>query len=1290
MDDGVIKVADFIQDDGTIERIIAGLDNLIRKLGGVDEELRETAKEAVKNLKDVASATQSGEAQIEQLTMVADGLARAFANLRIAQSEAGKEMAWYKSQVSATNRETVRYRKELQMAEGSYDKINAELQENIKLWNALTPAERSAADYGQKVAKTIQDLRQKLKDVSTELAPVKEQMTELQKAEEKLAYLQSEEGQKLLEVRKQISELMNGRKEQKEDIDNVTKALQALQYTYTEEYAEIQKLNAEKQKQAKIVQYTNMLNNSAEGSYDKLKAQYELNKIKLREMSQEERKSTEEGKLLELQTRDLYKALVRLQEGEGTYEQAIGKFKMQWNGLSNATTQIIRELPAAAVSLNTFFLGISNNIPILIDEIQRVREKNKLLIAEGKEAQSVIKTITASIFNWQTAIVILLTVMSMHGKEIIDWTKKIITANKWIKSTTELLGDVNKELEKTSGSYGQNRASLQKLSDEWKKLTSDKEKLQFIKDNKSEFDKLDVSVRNVADAENLLVENTEAMIMAMQYRAKAAAAAKLAADSYEKSLREQMNAETLEKNGPGTLGKVVGGMSNFSLYGLWYRYYEFAKTGKWKKASDIAQDVTNKQIELSSNAKKSYEEEGDAFTELMNLYNEEARKAMRDAGIEEAHKYDKDRSRQGRDRSRQGRDLTDRIWKNDLSIRKKYEMSITQLQRDEFAKRRLEAVDQTNATIREMQEKFRQNEAFIANVDGKYKPLTPEQKKQIEEQQKEIASIIENADRKLQIDLQNIEYEQQIDNLKKMREVLDWRIDIIAKSIEEEKKLRLEQLEEEEALYSTKASTVNGEAVVTGTMTPEQIAAYQRKKQQIIAEYTKLEVQLYKQRMDDELELTKKGTEEEIRLLLERNEAERKLALAENMLKPASERRDESDINAIYDQRRLRIRGGFDLDQLDEAQELADAEFNIVKRNEYQITKFKLNQERERWKKQIELAKEGALDWSDAQIKTAEAQLKRIERELKENELSLIADKGLGGALLSKLGFDDDMIDALSDATNIVIDNIRMIIDAEIEAAEKAVEIAEKRVSAAQSAYDAEVEARNNGYANNVATAKKELQLEKKNQREKQKILEAAQKKQEAIDTAMQVSSLITATANLWKSYSSMGPFSVAAAIAATAAMWGSFAYAKVKAKQIAAASEQEYGEGGLEILEGGSHASGNDIDLHTTNSRGKNMRAEGGEALAIINKKNTRKYRRVLPAIVDSLNKGTFENKYAQAFQTGDRLAAQISFRDSVDLSKLEQDVHDLKKNSETKYFVGANGSVIITKKNTTRIIRS
>ena len=52
--------------------------------------------------------------------------------------------------------------------------------------------------------------------------------------------------------------------------------------------------------------------------------------------------------------------------------------------------------------------------------------------------------------------------------------------------------------------------------------------------------------------------------------------------------------------------------------------------------------------------------------------------------------------------------------------------------------------------------------------------------------------------------------------------------------------------------------------------------------------------------------------------------------------------------------------------------------------------------------------------------------------------------------------------------------------------------------------------------------SQKELEQEKKNQQEKQKMLAAAQKRQENLNTVIQASSLITASANLWSSFSSI------------------------------------------------------------------------------------------------------------------------------------------------------------------------
>jgi hypothetical protein len=153
--------------------------------------------------------------------------------------------------------------------------------------------------------------------------------------------------------------------------------------------------------------------------------------------------------------------------------------------------------------------------------------------------------------------------------------------------------------------------------------------------------------------------------------------------------------------------------------------------------------------------------------------------------------------------------------------------------------------------------------------------------------------------------------------------------------------------------------------------------------------------------------------------------------------------------------------------------------------------------------------------------------------------------------------------------------------------------------------------------------------------------------------------------------------------------MWTSFGIAKVKAKQVAAASE-EYGEGGLEFLEGGSHASGDDIDLGTTNKRGKRMRAEGGEALAIISKKQTRKYRKILPGVIDSFNKGVFEDKYIGAFNNPGGVNISFNSSNVVDLSRIESDVCSIKKQNEVKYYNMPDGSVVMHKKNVKRIIKN
>lgn len=511
-------------------------------------------------------------------------------------------------------------------------------------------------------------------------------------------------------------------------------------------------------------------------------------------------------------------------------------------------------------------------------------------------------------------------------------------------------------------------------------------------------------------------------------------------------------------------------------------------------------------------------------------------------------------------------------------------------------------------------------------------------------------------------------------------------------SLVEERELMRQNLEAEYKLVLDTNAKLLAAGDEHARSEEEILIEFNKKKLELYADYDKQILSARERDIENQLELVKKGTEEELQLLLQQNEVRRQLALAENAAKPAAEQVSSSVINAKFDKSAAQTRGSFEMTGFEEQQALDEAIFNEVKHNETEITRFKLEQEKARWQEQIRLAEAGGLDWSQAQIDAAKSTVKGIDRELSELDdfVANIGKKGLGGTLLEKLGFDDDQIDALGDAVNIVIEQLQSIMDAEVELAEQAVEAAEKRVEAAQKAYDAEVEARNNGYANNVATAKKELEQEKKNQQEKQKQLEAAQKRQEALNTVIQASSLITASANLWSSFSSIPIVGPALALAAIATMWTSFAVAKIKAKQVTASQSEEYGEGGLEFLEGGSHASGNDIDLGTNNGKGKRMRAEGGEALAIISKKRTRKYRKILPDVIDSFNKGTFEDKYLNAFANSDGLSIALNANGNIDLSKIEDDVRSIRKQNEVKYYTMPDGTVVMQRKNVKRIIKN
>jgi hypothetical protein len=135
----------------------------------------------------------------------------------------------------------------------------------------------------------------------------------------------------------------------------------------------------------------------------------------------------------------------------------------QYNGLHMSVQQIARELPAATMGLNMFFLAISNNLPVLTDEIKRAKAANEELKASGQSTVPVWRQLISSIFSWQTALMVAITVLSMYGKDIVSWVGSLFKSKDALEETRREQERLNKSMADARTSAAKETAGLRVL-----------------------------------------------------------------------------------------------------------------------------------------------------------------------------------------------------------------------------------------------------------------------------------------------------------------------------------------------------------------------------------------------------------------------------------------------------------------------------------------------------------------------------------------------------------------------------------------------------------------------------------------------------------------------------------------------------------------------------------------------------------------------------------------------------------------------------------------------------------
>ena len=246
----------------------------------------------------------------------------------------------------------------------------------------------------------------------------------------------------------------------------------------------------------------------------------------------------------------LQSELYKYESAMGNYRRNVGNYSSAFNGLQFNIQQVARELPSLTISASQFFLAISNNLPMLVDELNRARAANAALRKEGQATVPVWKQVLKGIVSWQTALVVAITLLTAFSDKIGEWILGLFGGEKAITSFREAQEKLYESMKDGETGIGEQLATLRKLQNAWNDLgNSLQDKKQFIKDNKNEFDELGVSIDTVDDAENLLVRNTEVFVKSLKMRAEATAAFNLASEQYEESIRLMREAELASMKG---------------------------------------------------------------------------------------------------------------------------------------------------------------------------------------------------------------------------------------------------------------------------------------------------------------------------------------------------------------------------------------------------------------------------------------------------------------------------------------------------------------------------------------------------------------------------------------------------------------------------------------------------------------------------------------------------------------------------------------------------------------------
>lgn len=1123
----------------------------------------------------------------------------------------------------------------------------------------------------------------KTSDLYQDTGDLKKLIAELEEVNGKLEALRQNESQNASKLEAQIKKLNATTSNQREEIEATSKQADEIAKRY-QKYTEslgdnAVKVAALKNAQRQINQVNKLeakLLTEKEGSYNRLSAQYSINKIRLNQMSAEERKNTKEGQKLVKTTNNIYQEMKRLQEETGKHTLSVGDYTKSIRDASKDQKRLVKELKETKEAFEVANKGAKLGDDVIERYNDRVKELTEQIdnlgSVTGQTSKDFEDGFIDSLLESEGALG-----DAAKGVQGLGRSFKALLSNPIILVLATLAGVVitlfNAFTKSEKGAQliakvtGVVNAVMSQLVDI---AVSVAEAIEWAFSNPQEalksFGKLliDQVVNRLKGIVNLVVAVGDAIYQSLTL-------------NFDK-------AEEAAKRAGQAFVQIGTGLDT-------KQQEDFAKAVK--EATEEIIEETNAFIKLEEAKRSVRRANRDLVRSIEELTTaEEVNRAVADDATKSFKEREEaaEKARQATE-ARASKEI--QLAKNNLSLLNT-EIDLRRAngeQIEDLLDRQLDAYREVAAAERSL---------ILTRLDNE-KTLSELQQDRLE---RDLDILIDGFDNQKTINERRLQDERLTLNERKkiFEDTVQLSDDSFAKQIETIQQFTGIAVNANDLIAESDAVALNQKIRSLGLseIIEGRLLEIIRERRIAIQDLSDAEIELVDTQSSErqkaftqaqsiaksDFELVKRTEEEKSEFALQQkrdllanieqlnSEFVDKLPPIDTSELKASIRSLESELS--------QAKKTTALDAFDTQQKLAQSEFELLKSSEREKTSFRLNAEKERLQKILQLNEQFGSDMTDQQLAIIKNQIAKIDAEL-DKAGSQVND------IYDVFGFDidDETKAAFTESVGYAKQLIGELTTARVEAANQAVQAAESQVAASQRALDTEIQNRNAGYAHKVNTAQKELDAAKKNQSKALKEQQKAARAQAAIQTLEQSVNLVTASAKIWSSFSGLGPAGPFLAVGAIAAMWGSFIAAKVRASQLA---KKKFGDGGLEILGGGSHASGNDTSLGF-NVDGRPAYGERGEAVAIIPTKQTRKYRKILPNLINSLRRGTFEKQYGQingqASSDSDIMIVGSTGSSSTDISDVERDVSAIRKQGERQFFRDSEGNLVEKYKNLTRV---